>query len=131
VAPDRVANLHRLRRPPGYGGKGKDPVWWISVDDLGTNLQFRQDSSGHGLIEPAMTMSLNDFERELERTRVEQKTNLPVDPLYVDDLGGNSAHHGDRDEQVGPAAEVVRIRDAQVPVLLTQVPVRRIEVAGQ
>src|SRR5262245_48897386 len=35
VAPDRPENLPPLRRPPAYGGSGKDPVWAIRTDQLG------------------------------------------------------------------------------------------------
>jgi hypothetical protein len=69
VAPDRPANLHPLRRPPGYGGSGKDPLWYIRVDALPEELQFRQDSATHGLIEPATAMTLDDFQDALARTR--------------------------------------------------------------
>jgi hypothetical protein len=69
VAPDRPQNLHRLRRPPAYGGLGKDPVWWIAIAWLGGDLQFREDSIIHGLIEPARSMPIDDFERALEATK--------------------------------------------------------------
>jgi hypothetical protein len=69
VAPDRPENLHPLRRPPVYGGSGKDPVWWIRTDALGVELQYRQDSPTHGLIEPARGMSLHDFQQALEHTK--------------------------------------------------------------
>jgi hypothetical protein len=71
VAPDRPENLHPLRRPPTYGGSGKDPVWYIDIDWLGGgDLQFRQDSTTHGLIEPALNMSLDDLQQALGATRV-------------------------------------------------------------
>jgi hypothetical protein len=69
VAVDRPENLHPLRRPPTYGGFGKDPVWSIVIDLLGGDLQFRQDSATHGLIEPARTMALDEFQNALEATR--------------------------------------------------------------
>jgi hypothetical protein len=69
VAPDRPENLHPLRCPAAYGGRGKDSVWYIRVDRLGADLQFRQDSPTHGLIEPARDMSWNDFQKSLERTK--------------------------------------------------------------
>src|SRR5262249_47423529 len=62
VAPNDPANLPRLRRPPVLGGTGKDPVWEIDTDDLGPDLQFRQDSTTHGLIEPARPMTLAEYE---------------------------------------------------------------------
>jgi hypothetical protein len=69
VAPDRPENLHPLRRPPNYGGTGKDPVWCLRADQIGADLQFRQDSATHGLIEPARLMSLDEFQRRLEDTK--------------------------------------------------------------
>ena len=69
VAPDRPENLHPLRRPPAYGGLGKDPVWRIDIDMLGADLQFRQDASTHGLIEPARVMSLGEFQARLADTQ--------------------------------------------------------------
>ena len=69
VALGRPENLHPLRRPPRYGCSGKDPVWGLHTDQLGADLQFRQDSATHGLIEPARAMSLDDFQRHLENTK--------------------------------------------------------------
>jgi hypothetical protein len=69
VAPDRPENLHPLRRPPVYGGSGKDSVWYIGVALLGGDLHYRQDSATHGLIEPARAMSLADFQAALEATK--------------------------------------------------------------
>jgi hypothetical protein len=69
VAPDSPGNLHPLRRPPTLGGRGKDSVWCIRIDTLGGDLQFRQDSGMHGLIERARAMSLSDFEKALEATQ--------------------------------------------------------------
>ena len=70
VALDRPENLHRLRRPPAYGGKGKDPVWYLGIASLGSDLQFRPDSATHGLIEPARVMSIDDFQKALEATKL-------------------------------------------------------------
>jgi hypothetical protein len=69
VAPDDPVNLHPLRRPPAFGGSGKDPVWYIAVAALGVDLQFRQDSGTHGLIEPARAMSLHDLQKALDATK--------------------------------------------------------------
>jgi hypothetical protein len=69
VAPDRPENLHPLRRPRVYGGSGKDPVWWIATDQLGGDLQYRQNSPTHGLIEPVRAMALGDFQKAIENTK--------------------------------------------------------------
>jgi hypothetical protein len=69
VSPDDPNHLPPFRRPPALGGRGKDPVWVIDTADLGMELQFRQDSSTHGLIEPAHPTMLKEFEEALARTR--------------------------------------------------------------
>lgn len=69
VAPDQPDNLHPMRRRPAYGGQGKDPVWRVSADMLGTDLQYRQDSPTHGLVEPSRAMSLDEFQAALAQTR--------------------------------------------------------------
>jgi hypothetical protein len=68
-APNDPANLPPLRRPPALGGKGKDPVWEIDTADLGPDLQSRQDTATHVLIEPARPMTLAEFEAALAATR--------------------------------------------------------------
>ena len=68
AAPDAPENLPPLRRPPALGGKGKDPVREIDGDDLGPELQFRQDSRTHALIEPARPVTLAEYEQALMAT---------------------------------------------------------------
>jgi len=69
VAPDRAENLHPLRRPPAFGGSGKDQVWCLDVSQLGPDLRYRQDSLAHGLIEPVRAMSLDELGEALERAQ--------------------------------------------------------------
>jgi len=69
VAPDRPENLHPLRRPAAYGGSGKDPIWYINVASLGSDLQFRVDSSTHALFGPARAMSIDEYQKALEATK--------------------------------------------------------------
>lgn len=70
VAPESPSHLPPMRRPPEFGGRGKDPVWQIDSSELAdAGLQYRQDSPTHGLLEPSIPMSLKDFETALERTR--------------------------------------------------------------
>lgn len=73
VAPDDPMHLLKHRRPPSLGGIGQDPVWYIEVADLPVDLQFRQDRLTHGVIEPAQTMTLAEFEMALEATRSQWK----------------------------------------------------------
>ena len=65
VAPDHPSFLPDHRRPPTFGGTGKDPIWGISTDSLGIELTFRQDGPWHGLFEPAREMSIGEFQRAL------------------------------------------------------------------
>lgn len=69
VAPDDPFHLDRVRRPPAFGGTGKDPVWYIEVGDLGPGLVVRPDSPTHALVEPAGPISADDFQRRLAATR--------------------------------------------------------------
>jgi hypothetical protein len=48
---------------------GRDPVWYIEVDDLAPDLEFRQDRQDHGLIEPKRAMTLDEFQAALARSR--------------------------------------------------------------
>jgi len=69
VAPDRPEHLHPLRRPAQYGGSGKDPVWALDLTWLSAGLLCRQDSLTHGMIEPATTLLLAEYERRLADTK--------------------------------------------------------------
>ncbi len=61
-------NLPAHRRPTGFGGTGKDPVWEADVSVLGSDLQFVQDSPTHGTIQPTRPMSPDEFEKVLAAT---------------------------------------------------------------
>jgi hypothetical protein len=69
VAPDDPLALQTHRRPPEFGGTGKDPVWEITDEVLPGALLFRRDSPTHGLIEPGCSMPLGVFEDGLAETR--------------------------------------------------------------
>jgi hypothetical protein len=72
VAPGLPLNLPAHRRPPEYGGTGKDPVWESDTSDLGEDLVYREDPllpDIHGFIEPARRMSFADYESALLVTR--------------------------------------------------------------
>src|SRR5262245_59862105 len=68
MAPDDPLYLPRQRRPASLGGLGRDPVWYIEKNDLGPDLQFRQDKPTHGLIEPRRSMTLQEFQNALAQT---------------------------------------------------------------
>ena len=70
TAPNDPANLAKNRRPPQInGGIGKDPVWEIDTNDLGTELQFNQDKPTHGTVEGAQPMTFDEYEQALVATR--------------------------------------------------------------
>ncbi len=53
------------RRPPEYGGTGKDPVWKLDTSDLGDELKHVPDKPGHGTIQPTRTVSLSRYQQAL------------------------------------------------------------------
>jgi len=65
VAPDSPMNLPPHRRPPRFGGTGKDQVWGIDIESLDGDVQFRQDKPAHGVIEPAKDMTIERFQDAL------------------------------------------------------------------
>lgn len=71
ISPDDPQNLPEHRRPPEFGGTGKDPVWGIGELDLGDLLAYRPDPrhTSHGFIEPASTMTFEDYLQALHGTR--------------------------------------------------------------
>ena len=70
TAPNDPANLAKNRRPPQVnGGVGKDPVWEIDTNDLGTVLRFNQDKPTHGAVEPAQPMTFEQYEQSLLASR--------------------------------------------------------------
>jgi hypothetical protein len=69
VAPDSPSNLPKHRRPPLFGGTGKDPVFSIKVGQLGPTLAFVQDSPTHGVVSPASPMSLSAYQAALSATQ--------------------------------------------------------------
>ncbi len=71
VSPGTPLNLPSHRRPPGFGGVGRDPIWVLPAEDLGPDLSYRPDpvDSGHGFVEPARPMTLGDYQLALSRTR--------------------------------------------------------------
>jgi len=71
VAPDTPRNLPRHRRPPEYGGTGKDPLWSIQESDLGAYLRYVADAvlaPIHGVIEPIISMTFIAYQQALVET---------------------------------------------------------------
>jgi hypothetical protein len=72
VSPDSPLNLPPHRRPPEFGGSGRDPVWRLTERDLPDGLGYRPDPanpSGHGFVEPSRSMPLTEYQRLVESTR--------------------------------------------------------------
>lgn len=61
-------DLPSHRRPPSFGGTGKDPVWSIDINNLGPDLKFVPDSPGHGTIQPSRSMTLEEYQKALFET---------------------------------------------------------------
>lgn len=70
TSPDSPKNLPAHRRPPEWGGTGKDPVWETTDASL-TNDKIRwvQDSSTHGTVEPTKEMPYAEYKTALEGTQ--------------------------------------------------------------
>jgi hypothetical protein len=71
VSPDRAENLPQHRRPPQFGGTGKDGVYVIRSPAMGQNVIYRPDPSDlkHGFVEPAQRQSMASYQQELCLTR--------------------------------------------------------------
>jgi hypothetical protein len=73
VNPPPPENMAEHRRPPEYGGIGRDPVWVLETEALPPELTYRPDpdepSGTHGFIEPSASMSLDDYEEALRAPR--------------------------------------------------------------
>jgi hypothetical protein len=64
-----IEDLPPHRKPPAFGGTGKDPVWEINEDDLGPDLVYVPDSPGHGTIQPSREMTYEEYKNALENTQ--------------------------------------------------------------
>ena len=72
VSPPPPDNLPYYRRPPEFGGTGKDPVWEMDTDELPVELRYRPDPDnpeGHGYIEPSYPMSFEEYQRAIHTTQ--------------------------------------------------------------
>ena len=67
VSPPPPENLPPIRRPPEYGGEGKDPVWQLDTDEPPEELIYRPDPDAperHGFIEPSRRMPFKEYRRK-------------------------------------------------------------------
>lgn len=72
VSPLSPHRLPEHRRPPEFGGRGKDPVWSLNSEELPPVLRYRPDDDdpeNHGTIEPVERMTLDAYQEALEVTR--------------------------------------------------------------
>lgn len=72
VAPPPPENLVTHRRPPEFGGTGKDPVYELETDELPEELIHRPDPEvpeRHGFIEPSRPMPFEEYRDRLQATR--------------------------------------------------------------
>lgn len=71
VSPNSAMNIHPVRRPQEFDGYGKDPIWKISLSDIGCHLAYRADpkNSRHGFIEPKYPMPFKLYQQAIWETR--------------------------------------------------------------
>jgi hypothetical protein len=73
VTPDDPQRLPPHVRPPKFlGGRGKLPVFELSIESLGAKLSYRPDPkrpTDHGFVEPGVQMQLADYNAALAATQ--------------------------------------------------------------
>ncbi|WP_427108125.1 RHS repeat domain-containing protein [Lysinibacillus xylanilyticus] len=62
-------DLPTHRKPPEFGGTGKDPIWKMNTSNLGSDLVHVPDKPGHGTIQPARSMSFENYQKALAETQ--------------------------------------------------------------
>ena len=60
--------LPDFRKPPAFGGSGRDPLWQIDSDKITGDLEAVRDSATHVSIMPRVTMLLARYEAALAST---------------------------------------------------------------
>lgn len=64
-----IEGLPEFRRPPEFGGKGRDPLWQVDDSEICGDLEAVQDSDTHVSIMPSTTMALDRYEAALANTQ--------------------------------------------------------------
>lgn len=64
-----IEGLPEFRRPPEFGGKGRDPLWQVDDSAIHGDLEAVQDSDTHVSIMPSTTMALERYEAALANTQ--------------------------------------------------------------
>jgi hypothetical protein len=63
-----IEALPDFRKPPAFGGIGRDPLWQIDSDKITGDLEAVRDSTTHVSIMPKVTMLLAQYEPALAST---------------------------------------------------------------
>lgn len=63
------SSFPNFRKPPAFGGIGKDPLWKIDDSKLVGDIEAVQDSPTHVSIMPRTTMLLEKYETALACTQ--------------------------------------------------------------
>ena len=66
-----IESLPPFRKPPTFGGTGKDPLWQIDDSKIVGDIEAIQDSPTHVSILPSATMLLEKYETALAQTQSE------------------------------------------------------------
>lgn len=71
TSPGDPKNLPLHRRPPEFGGTGKDPVWEADSGSLSNDKieWFEDDPGKHGIVRPKKDMPYSEFKKSLEGTQ--------------------------------------------------------------
>lgn len=72
VSPNDPQNLPVHRKPPEFGGTGKDPVFTMNTEALPEGLQYRpdpKDPATHGFIEPNSSMKAEEYQDLIHSTQ--------------------------------------------------------------
>ncbi|PAX53252.1 Tse2 family ADP-ribosyltransferase toxin [Brunnivagina elsteri] len=64
-----IESLPSFRKPPKFGGTGKDSLWQIEDSKICGDIEAIQDSSTHVSIMPRSTMLLDKYETALMNTQ--------------------------------------------------------------
>ena len=66
-----IESLPPFRKPPTFGGTGKDPLWQIDDSKIVGDIEAIQDSPTYVSILPSATMLLEKYETALVQTQSE------------------------------------------------------------
>ena len=64
-----IAGLPKHRKPPKFGGTGRDPIWEIDSSFIKGDLKAIEDGGSHVSLVPRQTMLLARYEDALAQTR--------------------------------------------------------------